>query len=211
MTTHAIYSSGGFGREIRRYAGQHVDCDEVVFVDDNSLLWGSVLNGSRVMSYEELLEIEDVLISVAFADPSLRRAKTEQTLNDGLKAFSIFAPTCTIGENVSVGQGAVFADYSMVTADAEIGRGFHANIYSYVAHDCRIGDFVTLAPRVSLNGRIIVEDRVYIGSDATFLPGSESKPLTVGMGATIGAGAVVTKDVPPGVTVVGAPARALSK
>lgn len=95
----------------------------------------------------------------------------------------------------------------MVTCDAKIGKHFHCNIYSYVAHDCIIGDFVTFASRVSLNGRIRVQDNVYVGSDATFLPGTADRFLTIGEGAIIGAGAVVTKDVSPGAVMVGSPAK----
>ena len=51
-------------------------------------------------------------------------------------------------------------------------------------------------------GIVELGDDVEIGANATILPG-----LTVGEGAMVGAGAVVTKDVPPGVTVVGNPAR----
>ncbi len=71
---------------------------------------------------------------------------------------------------------------------------FHANLYSYVAHDWVIGDFVTFAPGVKCNGNIIIEDHAYIGT-----------------GAVVGMGAVVTKDVPAGATVVGNPARVMAK
>ena len=51
----------------------------------------------------------------------------------------------------------------------------------------------------------VLERRVSIGSGAVILGG-----VRIGEGATIGAGAVVTRDVPPGTTVVGSPARALA-
>ena len=54
--------------------------------------------------------------------------------------------------------------------------------------------------------RTVVEDEASIGANATIVCG-----ITIGKGATVGAGAVVTKDVPPGVTVVGNPARELVK
>lgn len=47
-----------------------------------------------------------------------------------------------------------------------IGRSFHANIYSYVAHDCIIGDYVTFAPSVKCTGNVVIEDCVYIGTGA---------------------------------------------
>lgn len=53
-----------------------------------------------------------------------------------------------------------------------------------------------------LNPRVAVEDDVWLGASAIVLPG-----VTVGRGAVVGAGAVVTRDVPPYAIVVGAPAR----
>ena len=52
--------------------------------------------------------------------------------------------------------------------------------------------------------KTIIHDRVSIGSGAVLLPGIE-----VGIGAVIGAGAVVTKSVPANATVIGNPARTL--
>ena len=212
MTTFAFYSAGGFARETRRgfvEANGMVsqERDEILFIDDDRATQGSEIHGARVISYEEAKLIPGIRVNVAFAPPSLRREKTEKCLADGLSLFNSIAPTAIIGDNVKIGKGAIFSHNSMVTADAEIGIGFHCNIYSYVAHDCIVGDYVTFAPRVSLNGRIKVEDDVYVGSDATFLPGRADKFLTIGKGAVIGAGAVVTKDVEPGAIMIGAPAK----
>lgn len=209
MITYAFYSAGGYARETLAgfiaATASGPDDFEVVFIDDDPQQ--GEIHGCRVLTYDEALEIKNLRINVAFADPALRRRKVERCEQDGLRFFSSIAPTVIIGKGVEIGEGAIFSHYSMVTADAKIGRHFHCNIYSYVAHDCIVGDYVTFAPRVSLNGRIKVEDRVYIGSDATFLPGKPDKFLTIGEGAVVGAGAVVTKDVEPGAVVVGNPGK----
>jgi acetyltransferase-like isoleucine patch superfamily enzyme len=93
-----------------------------------------------------------------------------------------------------------------LTSNIRIGRCFHANLYSYVEHDCVIGDFVTFAPGAKVNGNVTIGDHAYIGSGAILRQG-----ITIGAGAIVGMGAVVTRDVPPGVTVVGNPAKPLTK
>jgi acetyltransferase-like isoleucine patch superfamily enzyme len=72
-----------------------------------------------------------------------------------------------------------------------------------------IGDFVTLAPGAKINGNVVVQDHAYIGTGAMIRQGRPGEPLVIGEGAIVGMGAVVTRSVPPGVTVVGNPARPL--
>lgn len=215
METRAIYSAGGFAREIAGHLSECMDALDqpfkLMFIDDNPELWGTQVHGHDVIGYQDARAIEGIKINVAFAEPALRRAKVARLDADGIGTFSIQALNFFIGRNVTLGRGGIYCHNSMVTADAKLGDYVHLNIYSYVAHDCIVGDFVTFAPRVSLNGRIRVEDDVYIGSDATFLPGNSRRFLTIGKGAIIGAGAVVTKDVEPGTTVVGAPAKQLAR
>src|SRR3546814_1294848 len=97
------------------------------------------------------------------------------------------------------------------SSDLKIGLGFHANIYSYVAHDSVIGDYVTFAPGVMCNGNVMIEDHAYLGTGAIIRQGEPGRPLVIGRGAVVGMGAVVTKNVAPGATVVGNPARPLEK
>jgi len=108
-------------------------------------------------------------------------------------------------------EGAVLSPFVTLTSNIRIGRHFHANLYSYVAHDCIIGDFVTFAPRVMCNGNVHIEDHAYIGTGAIIKQGRPGQPLVIGRGAVVGMGAVVTRDVPAGATVVGNPARPLTK
>lgn len=110
-----------------------------------------------------------------------------------------------------MGVGAVMCENVMVTSNVKIGKYFQGNIYSYIAHDCQIGDFVTFAPRVSCNGNVRIEDHAYIGTGAVLRQGTADKPLVIGEGAVVGMGAVVTKDVAPHTTVVGNPARPFQK
>lgn len=211
---YAIYSCEGFAREVipslRRQAGESAD---IVFVDDDSSKAGTVVHGCEVITFEQLCDDahSDRRVSIAVADPQVRRKLAERCEAEGFDWVSIVDTTHVGFDNVSVGEGAIFCANTMVTGDAEIGTHFHCNIYSYVAHDCRIGDFVTFAPRVSCNGRVEIDDYAYIGTGAILKQGSHERPLRIGKGAVVGMGAVVLKDVNDGEVVVGNPATVIRK
>jgi serine O-acetyltransferase len=100
-----------------------------------------------------------------------------------------------------------------VSPDIRFGHhGFGTIIHSNVVigRRVRIWHNVTLAVRAATGSphRIVIEDDVMIGASAVVVTPYEAS-LRIGRGARIGAGAVVTHDVPPGATVVSAPPRVL--
>lgn len=213
--TLGIIGMGGFAREVlpvaRAFLKHHpalkIEPGRIVFVDRDG---GEPISGAPVLSEAEFTALEgERHFVIAIGDGAIRQTIAERLEAAGCSPLSIHADNVLLPEHLDCGPGAVFQPFSMVTADARIGRQFQCNIYAYVAHDCVIGDFVTVAPRASLNGNVLVEDHVYVGTGAVIRQGTADKPLTLGRGCVIGMGAVVTKDVAPGVTVVGNPARPL--
>jgi sugar O-acyltransferase (sialic acid O-acetyltransferase NeuD family) len=212
-----IYGASGFGREAmpvaRRMLAREFGAREhsLVFVDDNPV--SKTVNSQRVLTYREFLgeAAAEKKISIAIADSKLRRALAEKCSADGLSHFSVFAENAFIGDDVVIGEGCIAQPFVTFTSNVRVGVGFHANIYSYIAHDCVIGDYVTFAPGVMCNGNVTVEDQAYVGTGVVLRNGSPGNPLVIGAGAIVGMGAVVTKNVAPGTTVIGNPARALVK
>src|SRR5687767_13342113 len=122
MTRLAIYGAGGFGREIVTAAR---DCGRnLVFVSDTPV---ATFHDIPIIRPDEIRVDDDLIIGIA--DPVARQRLAAQYSRFGV----LVAPTSVIGNEVEIGGGSIFCDFSMVTASARIGRHFHCNIYSYVA------------------------------------------------------------------------------
>lgn len=99
-----------------------------------------------------------------------------------------------------------------MTFNIRIGHHFNANLYFYVEHDCVIGDFVNFPPAVRCNGNVVIQDHADTGMDAILKqgrPGALPPNDRARRGGRMDS--MVTKNVPPSVTVVGNPAHPLVK
>lgn len=213
---YGVYGASGCGRGVlpvarAQLAKRLAQGDELVFVDDREAR--ADLNGHRVLSYAQFLaELSgDKRITLAIASSAVRERLAARCQADGVGFFQVRAANALVMDDVAIGDGAVLCPFVTLTSNIRIGRHFHANLYSYIEHDCVIGDFVTFAPGVKCNGNVVIEDHAYIGSGAVLRQGAPGTPLVIGRGAIVGMGAVVTRSVPPMTTVVGNPARPLEK
>lgn len=193
----AVFGAGGFTHQL-------IDTlealnDEIVIVSDPG---GASVYGLKHVSSDQM---PGAPLVIAVAAPNIRRNIAERYPNH-LPA-NIRAATARVSRHANIGDGHILCDNSIVEAGTRIGRHFHANIFSYVAHECVIGDFVTFAPRVSCNGNVHIGDGVHVWTGAVIRNGSPEEPLTIGEGAIIGMGTIVTRSVPPFSRVYGNPAR----
>lgn len=203
-----VYGSSGFGREVMPLVrAQYGTGADLVFIDDKAI------SESSDLSFEEFSKLpgDQNLITIAIANSTVRQSLAERCKTAGIGIISVRAANVVALDNVEIGEGSILCGFTHLTSDIRIGRYFHANIYSYVAHDCIIGDYVTFAPGVKCNGNVHIEDHAYIGTGAILKQGTPDRPLRIGRGAVVGMGAVVTKDVPEGTIVIGNPARPMQR
>lgn len=197
-----IWGAGGCGRGIMPLARrQYVDARLAFVADDPD---ARTCNGAPVMTLPEFIAAGGTQVALAIADPAVRRRLARRCEEARLRPLAVTAADWLVMDDVEVGEGALISPHVTFTSNIRIGRHFHCNLYSYVEHDCRIGDFVTFAPGVRCNGNVTIGDGAYLGAGAMIRQG-----IAVGPGAVVGMGAVVVKDVAAGQVVAGNPARPL--
>ena len=144
----------------------------------------------------------DCWFVAAIGDGQIRRRVEHEAQGLGLQLATLVHPEAIIGEDVILGQGSVVCAGAILTTNVRIGRSNQANIGCTVSHDANLGDYVTLAPAVSLAGNVSIGDGATLYTKTSVIPG-----VKVGANAIVGAGSVVIREVAAGTTVVGCPAH----
>lgn len=146
----------------------------------------------------------DLPLHIAIGSNSVRR--TIDGARPGAVWRTLFHSDARIAPDVQIGEGSLIGMGALVQTGARIGRHVIINTGAIVEHDNRIGDFAHVAPGAVLSGDVQIGEGALIGAGAVILPG-----VRVGSWSVVGAGAVVTQAVEDGATVVGVPARAVSR
>lgn len=210
-----IVGAGGFGREV-------VDIIEAINDTAAEPIWAlrgviddapSTENLQRLTdrSVEYLGTVSDALATparpafiVGVGNPAARESLASTLEAHGFGAATLVHPSVTMGSHVTLGPGSVLCAGVRITTNVVIGKHVHVNLNATIGHDSRLGDYVSVNPLASVSGDCVVEDHVLLGVCASLING-----VTVGAGSVVGGGACAVRDIPPGVTAVGVPAKPL--
>ncbi len=106
----------------------------------------------------------------------------------------------TIGNNVDINYNCVMLDDTTITIGNDVRIAPNVNIFT-VYHPL---DAIDRKNTIILSRPIVIKDNAWLGGNCVIMPG-----VTIGKNAVIGAGAVVTKDIPDNAVAVGVPARVI--
>jgi sugar O-acyltransferase (sialic acid O-acetyltransferase NeuD family) len=135
-------------------------------------------------------------------DTGPRRRLWALARSHGLRPLTVRDHASRVSRFAAVAPGAQLLAGSVINPDARVGINVLINANCVVEHGCKLADHVVLGSGAVLAGGVRVGRGAFIGAGATVIQG-----LSLGEGSRIAAGAAVIRDVPPGATVMGVPAR----
>ena len=206
-----ILGAGGHAQVVadilQRMAEAWAGVTPLGYLDDDAALAGRRLLGLPVLgTLADLPAVAHDAVVVAIGDNATRRRVFERLAAAGERFAVARHPAAVVAPDVVPGPGTMICAGVVVNPGSAIGANVILNTGCTVDHHNRVGDHAHLAPGVHTGGEVTVGEGAFVGIGATIIPGR-----TVGAWSRVGAGSLVTKDVAPGATAVGMPARTVAR
>lgn len=204
-----IIGAGGFGREtawlVERINQKSLEWELKGFIEQDTIPKKEVSSKYKIIGEDMYLNTIDHTVWVVCAiGSSIRRKKVIEQLkkNPYIRFATLIDPSVILSEQVHIGEGCILCAGTILTVNVSLGCHVIINLSCTVGHDTIIGDFVTVNPGTNLSGNVVVGTCVSLGTGMQVIQGK-----TIGERSIIGAGAVVTLDIPKDCTAVGIPAK----
>jgi sugar O-acyltransferase (sialic acid O-acetyltransferase NeuD family) len=179
--------------------------DRILLLDDDPHKTGESRLDVEIAGPFELLgnadPATDQTANLVARTTARRAASRARIAARGIPFAGLLSPEIdTLG--VDLADDVMAFQHAILGPEVRIDEGTVVFMGGIVGHECRVGRCCVIAANAVLNARVVLEDEVYIGTNATVLP-----EVTIGRGATVAAGSVVMQDVPAGATAIGVPAE----
>ena len=205
-----VIGAGGYGHEVAGYASEiflaQGDTDSsICFLDD----WPDAASERA----EWLLHTtgsfhhrENDTFVIAVGDVELRRSFASRYAEYNFTWSTLIHPTSHISPHANIGLGSIIGPFCTVSYGACVGSHVSLNSYCGIGHHAKVGDYSVVSPKVLVAGKAELKSSSFVGAGAVITPGK-----VVESGAKVGAGSVVYRNVASNHTVLGNPAKVISK
>lgn len=202
-----IIGAGGMGRQVLSFAkscdGYEKDYNIKGFLDDNPNAMKDFPNYPPVLGTVDNYKIEtDDVFFNAIGDVQSKKKCIQKILNRGGDFLTLIHPTAQVSPETKVGKGCMIGSYVGIGVETTIGDFCLIQSKAIIGHDVHIADFA----RIDCN--VVVIAGVNVGNDVCIHTSSViNHGVSIGDGAIVGAMSFVIRNVKPGQTVFGNPAK----
>ncbi|MGB3460623.1 acetyltransferase [Rhodanobacter lindaniclasticus] len=194
-----ILGCGGFGRELAAWiAARDMPYAVEGFLDDEKPHAAGVLGPIRDHLPGEVHYL------TAFGQGRARHQIRLQLEARGARFATLVSPDTMTATPLAGAANSIFLGACSISSSVALGEDLLIQGFAVVGHDVTIGTGVTISSHAFIGGHARLEPFCTIHPHAVVLP-----HVVVGEGAVVGAGTVVIKNVPPGATVFGVPAKVI--
>ncbi len=210
MKDLVIIGAGGFGREVA-WLIEEINRDKpcwnpIGYVDEDPYKRDLDLNGIPVLgSFDELSgAVMKAAAICAVGNPFSKYNLVRRGSELGFEYVNLVHPNVRMSRYVKMGAGNIICAGNILTVNITIGNHVILNLDCTVGHDAIIKDHCTVLPSVNLSGNTMLSEGCLMGTNSAAIEG-----ISVGEWSIVGAGAMLTKDVPAHCTAVGVPAKVI--
>ena len=197
-----ILGTGVFAEDVADIANE-CGCDVMAFVESkNRENCERTILDKKVYWVDEIAEFADSCKVICALGTTFRDEFIGQVTQMGFSFTTLIHPFSFVSKQSTVDTGSVICAGVVVSAGCVIGKHVLINRGSLIGHHVQIDDYTTVSPGVNIGGTCRIAEKVYLGMGSII-----RNKCTVGKNSIVGVGAVVVKDVPQNVQVIGVPAR----
>jgi hypothetical protein len=159
------------------------------------------LRGLPVIWYEELPRYANSHCAVVALGTTRRSLFCDQVVAAGVPFATLVHPFARVSPSARLGEGCIVSAGVVIAAHTTLGRHVFVNRGALIGHHVSIGDTVSIMSGANIAGNTRIGEHVFIGMSAIVLDN-----ISIGEYCLVAAGALVTKDAPPRVQLMGLPA-----
>lgn len=205
-----IIGAGGHAQVIADILQRNFDISQqyqpIGYLDDNTNIHSSYRLGLPVLgSIADLSNIPHHGIIIAVGNNHFRQELFNRLTTQGEMLITAIHPSAILASSVQIGKGTMICAGVVINPGAQIGDNVILNTACSIDHHNIIGSHTHIAPGVRLGGDVTIGEGTLVGIGATVMPQRH-----INSWCTVGAGALVSRNVSSGSTVVGVPAKILS-
>lgn len=196
-----IIGASGHGKVVADIALKMDKWSELSFLDDN--LVGSIMGINIIGISQDAFDLlKEYEVFVGIGNNEIREKFHRDLFAQGASIPVLIHPSVTIGENVNIECGTVVMAGAVINCCTNIGMGCIINTAATIDHDSHLSDFVHISPGSHLAGAVEVGKQTWLGIGSIV-----SNNIKIADKCTVGAGAVVIRDIIEAGTYIGVPAR----